>query len=337
MPFLSDNTATTCPEILQAIVECNSGMASAYGSDGWSQRLDAVYSEWFEAPVTVVPVSTGTAANSLALAAMVPPWGAVVCPADAHIQCDECGAPEFFTGGAKLILAECDGALLTVAALEAALSPYHGAPYQVQPGAVSLSQATEWGRVYQPGDVAAVAAAARARGLKVHMDGARFANALVHLGCAPADVTLRAGVDILCLGATKNGAMTAEALVVFNPALLDGIGYRRKRAGHVLSKGRYIAAQLLAYVETGVWVRNAARANGLASQIAAAGQRFLMQPVEANEVFLALGPERVAALRAQGFQFYDWGADGAGACRLVVSWDQDAAEVGALARALEQL
>lgn len=337
MAFLSDNTATVCPELMQALADCNQGMATAYGSDAWSARLDAVYSEWFGTPVTVVPMATGTAANSLALSVLLPPWGAVVCPADAHIQNDECGAPEFFTGGAKLIPVACEGARLTVPALTAALAPYHGAPYQVQPGAISISQATEWGRVYTADEVATLTAAARARGLRTHMDGARFANALVTLGCAPGAVTAQAGVDVLCLGATKNGAMAAEALILFDPALAEGIAYRRKRTGHVLSKGRYIAAQLLAYVETGVWQRNAARANGLAARLAAAGQRFLIQPVEANALFLSLGPERVAALRAQGFDFYDWGENGTGTIRLVVSWDQDERQVDALCRVLERV
>jgi threonine aldolase len=209
--------------------------------------------------------------------------------------------------------------------------------HMVQPRALSLTQATELGCVYTPDEVSALTTIARARGMTSHMDGARFANALVHLGCAPADITWRAGIDVLCLGATKNGALAAEAVVFFNPDLVADFEYRRKRAGHLLCKSRYVSAQLLAYIETGLWQRNAARANGLARQLADAAGPLLLHPVDANALFLQLDDARIEALRAQGFDFYDWGAVGSGHIRLVVSWDQDSAEVDALARALETL
>jgi threonine aldolase len=336
MPFLSDNTASASPEILDAIADCNSGAAKAYGADAWTQRLDAVLSAWFETPVRAFPVISGTAANSLAIATLCPPWGTVLCHEEAHIERDECGAPEFFSG-AKLTLIKGAGAKITPDALSAALSIYQPMVHMVQPRVLSLTQATELGCVYTPADVAALSTIARARGMTTHMDGARFANALVHLGCAPADVTWRVGVDVLCLGATKNGALAAEAVVFFNPDHVADFEYRRKRAGHLLCKSRYVSAQLLAYIETGLWQRNAARANALAQRLAQAAGPLLLHPVEANELFLQLDAPRIASLRAQGFDFYDWGAADSGEVRLVVSWDQDEGEVDALAKAMAAL
>ena len=214
--------------------------------------------------------------------------------------------------------------------------------HTVQPAAVSITQATELGTVYRPAEIAALGAVARSRNLALHLDGARFANALVFLGCEPADLSWRAGVDLMSFGATKNGALTAEAVVLFRPGasrrgLAQEFELRRKRAGHLLSKSRYVAAQLLAYVETGVWHRNAARANAIAQRIARAAGAWLLHPVEANEVFVALGEERKKALRARGFMFYDWGATASGQARLVATWDQEEAHVGALIEALESL
>jgi threonine aldolase len=206
--------------------------------------------------------------------------------------------------------------------------------HTVQPAAVSLAQATELGTAYRPAEIAAISKLARDRGLKVHMDGARFANALAFLDCHPGDVTWRAGVDVLSFGATKNGALAAEAVVFFNPELVRDFEFRRKRAGHLLSKSRFVAAQLLAYVETGVWQRNARRANDLAQRIGRAAGPALVQPVEANEVFVQLGDERKAHLRNAGFEFYDWGPQTSGEARFVVSWDQREEDVTALTKAL---
>jgi threonine aldolase len=336
MRFLSDNAASVCPEIMAAVADANVATDRAYDGDPWSSRLDDVFSDFFGTRCRVFAVSSGTAANSLALASMVPPFGAVVCHREAHIEVDECGAPEFFTGGAKLLL--CDGAdaKLTPDSVEAGVAAMRGDVHQVQIRALSLTQATEYGTVYSADEVCALTGLARARGWRVHMDGARFANALAHLGCHPGDVTWRAGVDVLSFGAIKNGGMSAEALVFFDEALAAELPFRRKRAGQMPSKGRFQAAQLIAYVETGAWRRNAEAANAGARRLAEAAGGRLTHPVEANEVFVDLGGEG-DRLRAQGFNFYDWGAAGSGEARFVVSWDQSEEEIAALAAAFATL
>ncbi len=299
MNFQSDNAAGVRPDILAAAAAAAGPSVEAYDADAWTQRLDEVYSQVFGKACTVLPVSTGTAANSLALAAMVPPYGAVVCHADAHINVDECGAPEFFTGGAKLLLCQGENGKLTPASIATGLAAHRGGVHQVQPAALSLTQATESGTVYSPAEVAALSEVARARGWRVHVDGARFANAVAAIGCQPAEITWQAGVDILSLGAIKNGGMTAEAIVVFAADLVEDIRFRRKRAGQLPSKGRFNAAQLLAYVAGGRWLETAAAANAGARRIAAAAGQRLVWPTEANEVFIRLdaGRGRTAARR----------------------------------------
>jgi threonine aldolase len=279
-------------------------------------------------------VLTGTAANALALAALVPPYGAVVCHREAHIQVDECGAPGFFTGGASLLLVEGAAGKLTPADIDAGLAAHRGDVHQVQVRALSLTQATEAGTVYSVAEMAALGAHARARGWRLHLDGARFANAVAQLGCHPGDISWRAGVDVLSFGAIKNGGMTAEALVIFDQDLADELRFRRKRAGQMPSKGRFQAAQLLAMIEGDVWLRNARAANAGAQQLAAAAAGRLLYPVEANEVFVQLGAGEADRLRAQGFGFYDWGPAGSGEARFLVSWDTPEADIRALARAL---
>ncbi len=337
MRFYSDNTATACPQILAAITEANHGLAVAYGDDPWTQRLDAVLGGFFGAEVRAFAVATGTAANSLSLATLCPPYGAIYCHEEAHIATDECGAPGFFSGGAQLMPLPGAAGKLTFEALRVALDAHPASVHTVQPAALSLTQATELGTVYQPAEIAALSQLAHSRGLRVHLDGARFANAVAFLDCHPADVTWRAGVDVLSFGATKNGALTAEAVVFFDSDLVRDLELRRKRAGHLLSKSRYVAAQLLAYVETGVWKRNAERTNRLAQDIGRAAGASLIHPVQANEVFVGLGVQRRQALRAAGFEFYDWGAESAGEARFVVSWDQPDEDVPALCAALGRL
>ncbi len=337
MRFFSDNTATACPEMLAAIAEVNHGRARAYGDDEWTLKLDAAFSEHFGTAVRAFAVTTGTAANSLALATVSPPYGAIFAHHEAHIAVDECGAPGFFSGGAQLALLPGEHGRLDAATVGATLEAHPRHLHSVQPAALSLTQATELGTVYRAAEVAELAALAHRAGLKVHMDGARFANAVAFLGCHPGDLTWRAGVDVLSFGATKNGALTAEAVVFFDPTAVRDFELRRKRAGHLLSKSRYVAAQLLAYVETGLWKRNADRTNGLARRIGAAAGASLLHPVEANEVFVKLGGARREALRTAGFDFYDWGAEAAGEARLVVSWDQPEEEVEALCAALARL
>ncbi len=330
MRFFSDNAAPVAPAVLDAIVAANQ-VDTAYDGDAASRALDARLSDLFETRVAAFWVATGTAANALALAALCPPHCAIVCHRDAHIQNDECGAPEFYTHGAKLLLAEGEGAKLEPAGVTAVLDGIANDVHRVQPAALSITNATEYGRVYTPAEVTALGALCRARGLRLHMDGARFANAVVHLGCAPADLTWRAGVDVLSFGFVKNGGMSAEALVFFDPALAADTGFRRKRAGHLLSKGRYLAAQIHAMLADDLWLANARAANAGAARIAAAAGARLLHPVEANEIFLRLTPGEATALRAAGFDFYDWAV---GEARFVVSWSQPEAEIAALAAAL---
>jgi threonine aldolase len=278
---------------------------------------------------------TGTAANSLALATVSPPYGAIFAHEQAHIVTDECGAPGFFSGGAQLALLPGEHGRLSPETLTGALAVPVDL-HRVQPAALSLTEPTEAGTVYRPQDIAQLAVIAHDRGLKVHMDGARLANALVFLDCHPAELTWRAGVDVLSFGATKNGALAAEAVVFFDRALVRDFELRRKRAGQLLSKSRFVTAQLLAYVESGVWKRNAARTNALAQRIGRAAGAALLHPVEANEVFVRLGVQRRRALREAGFEFYDSGPESAGEARLVVAWDQPERDVHALCEALSR-
>ncbi|SMF63087.1 threonine aldolase family protein [Allosphingosinicella indica] len=334
MRFFSDNAAAVCPEVMAALTEANH-VDTAYDGDALSKRLDDAFSDLFETRCRAIWVATGTAANSLALAALCPPHGAIVCHRDAHIQNDECGAPEFYTHGAKLLLADGEGAKLTPETIRALLAGVRDDVHQVQPAALSITNATEYGLVYTPDEVKALGDLCREKELGFHVDGARFANAVARLDCRPADLTWRAGVDALSFGFVKNGGMSAEALIFFDTALADATLYRKKRAGHLLSKGRFLAAQILAMLEDGVWLRNARAANDAAARIgAAAGGDRLVLPVEANEVFLRVTPEEAAALRDQGFDFYDWGP---GEARLVASWDQRPEDVSALAAAIAAL
>jgi threonine aldolase len=333
MRFFSDNAASAHPAVLDALVAANK-VDTAYDGDALSKSLDARFSGLFETDVATIWVATGTAANSLALAAMCPPYRGVVCHRDAHIQCDEAGAPEFYMGGGKLLLADGPGAKLTPETLTARLDAIANDVHRTQAAAVSITNASEYGCTYRAPEVAAIGAVAKARGLRLHMDGARFANAVVHSGDTPANLTWRAGVEALSFGFVKNGGLSAEALILFDTSLAEEIRIRRKRAGHLNSKGRYLAAQIHALLDEDRWLNNARAANtGAAALRRAAGGR-LLHPVEANEVFLAMSPAEAAQLRSQGFDFYDW-ADGE--VRFVVSWDQPQAEIDALASALAAL
>ena len=330
--FLSDNAAAPCPEVLAAIAAAAPAQNAGYDADDWSRRLDAMFTALFGRECVALPVSTGTAANALALACLVPAWGAVACHSEAHIHVDECGAPEFYTGGAKLLLCPGVSGKLTPETLDLGLASHRGDVHQVQLAALSITQATECGTIYTPAQIAALTAHAATKAWRVHMDGARFANAVAALGCAPGD--LMAGVDALSFGCIKNGGLSAEALVLFDLELADQLRWRRKRAGQMPSKGRFNAAQIIAMIENDVWLRNAAAANAGAQALAAAAKDRLLHPVEANEVFVQLAPGEADRLRAQGFHFYDWGNACSNEARLVVSWDTPPAHVEALARAL---
>jgi len=331
--FKSDNTAAVSQEILDAIGAANDGVALAYGADRWSERLDAVFGDFFETPVRVFAVSSGTAANSLALATFCPPWGTVLTHAEAHIERDECGAPEFFTGGAKLSLVGGAGAKILPSDLTARLAWFDPHVHGVQPRMLSITQATERGAMYRPTEIRALADIAHGRGMAVHMDGARFANALVAQNASAAELTWKAGVDVLSFGVIKNGGMNAEAVVFFDPTRVADFEFRRKRAGQLACKGRYAAVQLLAYLESGLWKRNAERANRLAARIAAAAPHLLSEPQETNQVFMKLGDERIASLSRE-FGFYPWGPAGSGEARFVCSWDTPEEDVDALCAAL---
>ncbi len=334
MRFFSDNAAPCHPAVLDALAAANH-LDTAYDGDAWSSQLDGAFSDLFETPVRALWITTGTAANCLALAALCPPEGAILCHRDAHIEVDEAGAPGFFTHGAKLTLLDGEGAKLLPETVDAACDRIRADVHQVQPRALSITNASEYGLVYRAAEVAALGEVAKRRGLGFHMDGARFANALATTGESPADVTWRAGVDALSFGFVKNGGMSSEALVFFNPDLAEETLRRRKRSGHLLSKGRYQAAQLLALIEDDRWLANARAANASAKALAdAAGSERLVHPVEANELFLRMTQAEAATLRAAGYDFYDWAA---GEVRLVTSWDQDMAAVGKLAEAIRAL
>jgi threonine aldolase len=333
MRFFSDNAAAAHPAVIEAISASNR-LDTAYDGDALSEKLDGAFSELFEREVRALWVSTGTAANCLALAALCPPYAGIICHKDAHIEVDEAGAPGFFTGGAKLILVDGPGAKLTPATVEAAIFGIRKDVHQVQPKVLSITNATEYGLTYSAGAVAALGEVTKRHGLAFHLDGARFANAVVSTGANPADLTWRAGVDAMSFGFVKNGGLNAEAIILFRTELADEIAVRRKRAGHLSSKGRMLAAQILALLENGLWLDNARAANRAAQTIANAAGDRLVYPVEANEIFVRATSAEAEGLRARGFDFYDWGPD---EIRFVTSWDQSGEPVEQLAAAIAAL
>jgi threonine aldolase len=342
MIFASDNWAPAHPAIIDAIALANAGAAPAYGGDALTKRVEEKFAQIFDHDVAVYFVATGGAANALALAQIAPPWGMILCHEESHIQMDECGAPEFFTQGAKLLPLPGGHGKITHNALAHALAmfperPPHGMPAK----ALSLSQATECGAVYAPEEIAELSSLAHAAGLKVHMDGARFANALATLQCTAAEASWRAGVDVLSFGATKNGCLAAEAVVFFDRQLADQFIYRRKRGGHLFSKSRYIAAQFDAYFEGGLWLEMARHANAMARRLAEgldANGALIRHPVEANAVFVTFPPGVADRLLAAGATFYPWIAPGHPPAddvkRLVCSWATGEADVDAFLAAL---
>lgn len=331
MQFLSDNAASVHPSVWDAMRAADAP-DTPYDGDVVSRRLDEAFGETFGRECAVLWVATGTAANCLALGTMVQPHGGVVCHREAHIEMDEGGAPGFYLHGAKLLLAEGVSAKITPKSVREVIDPIRDDVHQVQPHAISITQASEYGCAYRPDELAALGALAKERGLGFHMDGARFANACAFLGRSVADAA--GPVDALSFGFVKNGGMGAEAIVFFDPSLADQARYRRKRAGHLQSKGRYLAAQLLAMLEGDLWLENARAANAAAQEIAGAAVGRLMHPVEANEIFLRCTAEERAALREAGFEFYDWGSD---AARLVTAWNTPQEHAIALAKAIARL
>lgn len=332
MNFCSDNTAGAHPKILAALSAANDGAAMPYGNDDLTRRVEARIAELFERDCAVFLVGTGTAANVLALSAMTPPWGVVYCHPGAHINCDECGAPEFYTGGAKLVTVPGSDGKLAAADLDAAITGA-GVVHHSQPAAISLTQATEAGTVYTPDEIGAIAQVARRHRLGLHVDGARFANALVQRGCRPSDMTWRVGVDALSFGATKNGAFAAEAVVIFDRAKAETLAFRRKRGAQLWSKMRFLAAQFEAYLQDDLWLANARHANGMARALGRGlagvpGARIL-HAVEANEIFVRLPEPVIRGLETDGFKFYRWEGEGSTLLRLVTSFNTDPAHVAA--------
>ncbi len=332
--FCSDNVAGASPEILDALTRAGSGPVMPYGSDPLTATVERRLCEIFETDLSVYLVATGTAANALALSAMCPPYGAIYCHPESHANMDECNAPEFFSGGAKLVTIDGPDGKIEASGLEKALGAgWAGVEHHAQPAAVTLTQASEAGTVYTPDALGAISEICRLHGLGLHVDGARFGNALTSLGCSAADISWRVGVDALSFGATKNGALAAEAILFFRTGLTEGFRYRRKRAGHLFSKMRFLSAQMDAYLENDLWLDNARHANAMARRMAEgleniAGVAFLY-PVDANELFVHMPAALREGLAGDGFEFYPWVAGGPDCVRLVTAFDTDADAVTA--------
>lgn len=341
MWFTSDNASGAAPEIMAAVARANDGYARSYGADALMDKVRDQLRDLFEAPeAAVFLVTTGTVANALSLALLTPPWGAVFCHTHAHIAEDECGAPEFYTSGAKLVLVGGAQGRMEPEALEAAILRAKGAGvHGVQPGAVSITNVTEAGTVHSVAEVAALAAVAKAHGLPVHLDGARFANALVATGATAAEMTWKAGVDVLSFGGTKNGCLGVEAVVIFDPAKAWEFELRRKRAGHLMSKHRYLSAQMTAYLEDGLWLKLAAHANAMGARLARGLAQMpevdQVHPVEANILFPEWSEGTHARLEAAGAMYYPYPAPmGRERARLVASWSTTEADVDSFLAAL---
>lgn len=344
MNFASDNVYGVHPAILQALSDVNAGTAPSYGGDDQSKRAEDRLKEIFGCDLRAFLVTTGTAANGLALSALTPGHGAIICHGEAHIAVDECNSPEFFTGGAKIIGLHGAGGKITPAMIEKTLKGFIRGEHDPKPKGVSITNATELGTVYAPAEVKAMSDLIRPRGMKLHMDGARFANAVAGLGCSPADLTWKSGVDVMSFGATKNGAMMLEAVVFFDLALADEFIYRRMRGGQLISKSRYLGAQMLAYLDGDLWMANARRANTLAQRLADGLRQFssirIPNPVQANEIFAVMPRALYDRLLASGAKFYDWMPDSLGTSiaehevftRFVLSFATPEADVEALLR-----
>lgn len=332
--FGSDNYAGTCPEAWAAMDEANRGFAPAYGEDEWTERASNAFRTLFETDCDVFFVFNGTAANSLALASLCQSYHSVICAETSHVETDECGAPEFFSNGSKLLVARSvDGKMLPAAINE--LATRRQDIHYPKPHVVTITQPTEIGTVYSPGELEAIAEASKQHGLLLHMDGARFANACAHLGCTPAEMTWKSGVDVLCFGGTKNGLAVGEAVIFFDHKLAADFDYRCKQAGQLASKMRFLAAPWIGMLETGAWLRNAEHANRcaryFAEQIADVPNVRIASPVEANAVFIVTAPEILERLRGMGWRFYTFIG---GAARFMFAWDSDVRRIDELVRDL---
>ena len=330
--FASDNISSACPEVMEALAKANEANSPSYGEDPWTRDLAIRLGEIFETPVTVFPVTTGTAANALALSTLTPAFGKIFCHELAHINTDECGAPELFTGGAKLIDMPGANGRITAQALEETIYGA-GNVHHAQPASVSITQACESGTVYSIEEIEAIAAVAHSHNLSMHMDGARFANALVTLGVTPAQMTWQAGIDVLSFGGTKNGCLAAEAVVFFKPELVGDFPFLQKRAGQLLSKSRFISSQFAGYLADDVWMRNARQANAMAQRLSKGLADLpgleLAYPTQSNEVFVVMPAALIDRLSATGLALNDEELDGK-AVRFVAAWNTTESEVDAL-------
>jgi len=349
MNFGSDNATGASDAVLKAIQEANHGTTAGYGADGYSDRARARLTETFECELDVYFVATGTAANTLALASMVQPWESILCHAESHVANDESTAPEFMTGGARLVPLAAGHGKLETADLETYFATAGTlVPHNSKVAALSVTQSSELGMVYTPDEVAALTQVAQTQGVSVHMDGARFANAVAAIGCSPAELSWQAGVDVLCLGATKCGALAAEAVIFFNKKFADGFIHRRKRSGHLLSKGRLFGAQFEGWLKDGHWLSLAGHANAMASQLAFQLQQIpgvrMAWPTQANEIFAIVPQELHKRMTAAGAVYYEWPATALAhhdklaptevLIRLVTSFETHPSEITALAEAV---
>ena len=336
--FASDNVAGACPEVLEALLKANEGDSAPYGNDDYSKSLQKKFSEIFEKEVIVYPIASGTAANALALATMTPVFGNIYCHKLAHINTDECGAPEFYTGGAKLIpLVGVDGKIVP-GELEQNISGV-GIVHHTQPSSVSITQVCETGEVYELDEIKEITKVAHNHNLNMHMDGARFANALVSLNCTPAEMTWKSGIDVLSFGATKNGCIAAEAIIFFKPELVGNLSFLMKRAGHLLSKMRFVSAQLEAYISNNVWLDNAKNANEMGKKLSEGLIKHssikLAYPTQANEVFAKFPREVIEHLNSEGYKMNEDELDGQ-AARLVAAWNTKISDVESFLETVNQ-
>jgi threonine aldolase len=336
--FASDNVAGACPEVLDAILKANEGDSTPYGNDQISTELQNKFSEIFEKDVIVFPIASGTAANALALATMTPSFGNVYCHKLSHINTDECGAPEFYTGGGKLITLNGINGKITPKELDEAISG-KGVVHHTQPSSVSITQVCETGEVYQLDEIKQISEVAHKHNLHMHMDGARFANALTSLNCSPAEMTWKSGIDVLSFGATKNGCIAAEAIIFFKKDLVGNIAFLMKRAGHLLSKMRFVSAQLDAYISNDVWLKNAKHANEMGKKLSDGLAKHnsieIAYPTEANEVFAKLPRDIIDHLNSEGYIINEDELDGK-AVRFVAAWNTQASDVESFLNSIKQ-
>ena len=336
--FASDNVAGACPEVLEAILKANDGDSIPYGNDQISSDLQNKFSEIFEKEVIVFPIASGTAANALALATMTPSFGNVYCHRLSHINTDECGAPEFYTGGAKLVNLQGINGKIIAEELNESISG-KGIVHHTQPSSVSITQVCETGEVYQLDEIKKISEVAHKHNLNMHMDGARFANALVSLNTTPAEMTWKSGIDVLSFGATKNGCLAAEAIIFFKKELVGNLGFLMKRAGHLLSKMRFVSAQLDAYISNDVWLNNAKHANEMGKKLSDGLAKHnsikIAYPTEANEVFAKLPRNIIDHLNSEGYIINEDELDGK-AVRFVAAWNTQASDVESFLDSIKQ-